>query len=81
MFLQLACGFALLIALVVGIWASFSVDINALQLHLLALVPCELFLTIWSCIALSNIEYVAQFIVYTKRNNFNLSSKLLLANR
>jgi hypothetical protein len=56
MFLQFSGSFALLIVLTLGMWASVSFNVNALNLHLWTLLPSQLFTFIWSCIALAQIH-------------------------
>eukprot|EP00611_Tribonema_gayanum_P031608 TRINITY_DN9175_c0_g1_i1.p1 TRINITY_DN9175_c0_g1~~TRINITY_DN9175_c0_g1_i1.p1 ORF type:complete len:771 (+),score=262.27 TRINITY_DN9175_c0_g1_i1:1362-3674(+) len=63
MYLQLAGGFAFAIALVLGTWASASVNPSALQLHLYTLVPCMVFMFAWSAVAFAQIHTADEYIV------------------
>jgi hypothetical protein len=68
MFLQFSGSFALLIVLTLGMWASVSFNVSALNLHLWTLLPSQLYTLIWSCIALAQIHGIDKYITARYEN-------------
>jgi uncharacterized membrane protein len=76
MFLQFSGSFALLIVLTLGMWASVSFNVNALNLHLWTLLPTQLYTLVWSCIALAQIHGIDKYIAARYENTDYSASEL-----